>query len=164
VSSHDGKLSSILQAHFGQIQILMAVVEYRTKLHKLRRVSPYQYPPASVTRPQHFLPFTGCVYYVACKAGPSERLRVGNVEKLSWFPVMRPVMSLLCVFLHADTFHIPVWVVPGTILFPQQPDSSVIMIGPGTGCAPFRAYVEERMAQGASGKLMSHSCPRLRCY
>lgn len=145
----------------------MAVVEYRTKLHKLRRVSPYQYLPASVTSPQHFS-LTGCVYYMACKSGPSERLGVGklaaNVEKVPWFPVMRPVMSPLCVFLHAETFHIPVWVVPGTISFPQQPDSSVIMIGPGTGCAPFRAYVEERMAQEASGKLMGHSCPSLRCY
>ena len=46
---------------------------------------------------------------------------------------------------------VPVWVVPGTVTFPLQCDSAVVMIGPGTGCAPFRAYLEERVAQHAPG-------------
>ena len=35
---------------------------------------------------------------------------------------------------------------------PEDPDVPIIMIGPGTGIAPFRAYLQERQAIGAKGK------------
>lgn len=47
--------------------------------------------------------------------------------------------------------YVPVWIKAGTLTFPS-PSSEVIlpvlMVGPGTGCAPFRAYIQERVASG----------------
>lgn len=47
---------------------------------------------------------------------------------------------------------------------PADPDRDIIMIGPGTGIAPFRAFVQQRAAEGARGRnWLFFGNPRFRC-
>jgi sulfite reductase (NADPH) flavoprotein alpha-component len=49
--------------------------------------------------------------------------------------------------------HIPVFIVDNpNFRLPADPSAPVIMIGPGTGIAPFRAFLQERESIGASGR------------
>jgi sulfite reductase (NADPH) flavoprotein alpha-component len=52
-----------------------------------------------------------------------------------------PVGSTMPIFLHAN----------GNFRLPEDTTAPVIMIGPGTGIAPFRAFLEERQAKGETG-------------
>ena len=56
---------------------------------------------------------------------------------------------------HADMFlkSVPVYVQPSrTFRLPAKSETDIIMVGPGTGIAPFRAFVEHRGAEGAEGR------------
>jgi sulfite reductase (NADPH) flavoprotein alpha-component len=47
---------------------------------------------------------------------------------------------------------VPVYIQPTKHFHMPAPDAAMIMVGPGTGIAPFRAFLEERAATGAKGK------------
>ena len=53
-----------------------------------------------------------------------------------------PGQARIGVFVHSNK----------AFRLPANADTPVIMIGPGTGIAPFRAFLEERRATGAKGK------------
>ncbi|WP_353855592.1 assimilatory sulfite reductase (NADPH) flavoprotein subunit [Bacillus sp. Bos-x628] len=63
------------------------------------------------------------------------------------------VCSILCAERLKPGDKLPVFIQPNqNFKLPQDPDAPIIMVGPGTGIAPFRSFMQEREEIGASGK------------
>lgn len=101
-------IASSLLAHLNRIQILLAVVTYKTMLFKPRRG--------------------------LCS---------------SWLASLDPSKGEI---------YAPLWVKKGSLNFPEDQDTPVIMVGPGTGVAPFRSAIQERVAQGKMTNVLFFGC------
>ncbi|XP_029300133.1 NADPH-dependent diflavin oxidoreductase 1 [Cottoperca gobio] len=101
-------IASSLQAHPHRLQILVAVVRYKTKLYKPRRG--------------------------LCS---------------TWLASLDPAQGEV---------YVPLWVKKGSLKFPKEKDPPVIMVGPGTGVAPFRSALQERIAEGKNNNVLFFGC------
>ncbi|XP_068104750.1 NADPH-dependent diflavin oxidoreductase 1 [Hyperolius riggenbachi] len=100
-------IASSLQAHPDRLQILMAVVKYKTRLQEPRRGL--------------------CSTWLA-SVSPDHGVRI------------------------------PMWVKKGSLKFPSEADTPMIMVGPGTGVAPFHAAIQERAALNKTGSCLVFGC------
>lgn len=78
-----------------------------------------------------------------------------TVKTVSWTtPFKRKRVGLCSSWLAGldleQRVQIPVWFNKGSLPSPP-PSLPLILVGPGTGCAPFRGFVEERALQSKSG-------------
>ena len=87
-------------------------------------------------------------------AHPGEvHLTVGAVRYPSQGRDRKGVASTFLADRVSDPVRVKVFVQPSHgFKPPTDRDTPMIMVGPGTGIAPFRAFLEERFAQGAKGK------------
>eukprot|EP00794_Sanderia_malayensis_P015807 gene15807-17400_t len=49
---------------------------------------------------------------------------------------------------------VPLWVSDGTIRLPRDPQPPILMIGPGTGVAPFRSFIQHRILNGFKDNIL----------
>ncbi|XP_041825448.1 NADPH-dependent diflavin oxidoreductase 1 [Melanotaenia boesemani] len=101
-------IASSLKAHPNRIQILVAVVRYKTKLYKPRRG--------------------------LCS---------------NWLASLDPSQ---------EEVYVPLWLKKGSLRFPIKKETPVIMVGPGTGVAPFRSALQERIAEGKTANVLFFGC------
>src|SRR5262249_13187488 len=87
------------------------------------------------------------------KAHPAEVHLTVNVVRYD--SLSRPRKGVCSTFLadRVEAAAVPVYVHTNrNFRPPNDPGAAMIMIGPGTGIAPFRAFLEERLAIGAAGR------------
>ncbi|TYO50954.1 assimilatory sulfite reductase (NADPH) flavoprotein subunit [Bacillus sp. Y3] len=88
------------------------------------------------------------------KANDEEvHLTIGAVRYDAHGRERQGVCSILCAERLQPGDTLPVYIQHNqNFKLPQDPDTPIIMVGPGTGIAPFRSFMQEREEMGANGK------------
>ena len=88
------------------------------------------------------------------EANPEEvHLTIGAVRYETHGRERNGVCSILCSERLQPGDTLPIYIQNNqNFKLPQNPDTPIIMVGPGTGVAPFRSFMQEREETGAEGK------------
>lgn len=95
------------------------------------------------------------------KAHPDELhilMAVVRYQTKLHFPRLGVCSNWLANFDFQQGGTVPIWVKRGTIRFPPNPNTPLIMVGPGTGLAPFRSAIHERCAEGKGDLILFFGC------
>ena len=65
---------------------------------------------------------------------------------------VRKVRNSAIVFLDDEIQRVPIFVRKTTFRLPFKPSTPAILVGPGTGLAPFRGFIQDRHAVMKNGK------------
>ncbi|MBG9447097.1 assimilatory sulfite reductase (NADPH) flavoprotein subunit [Cytobacillus firmus] len=88
------------------------------------------------------------------EANPDEvHLTIGAVRYDAHGRERKGVCSILCADRLQPGDTLPVFIQHNeNFKLPENPDTPIIMVGPGTGIAPFRSFMQQREENGAEGK------------
>lgn len=118
-----------------------------------------EYPSARLT-PQEFVEQLRRLVPRLYSIASSPRLQPERVDLLvavvRYTTNNRQRLGVCSTFLadraEIDRTPVPVFLTSSHFRLPADPATDVIMVGPGTGLAPFRAFLQERAALGATGR------------
>lgn len=127
----------------------------RTALHLLELIDVHKPSPNELCR--ILLPLMPRFYSIASspKVYPHEiHLTVAFASFILQGQTHFGVGSLfLCEQAEIESTPIPIYVQPSNhFSLPEDPNTPIILIGPGTGIAPFRAFIQERLSAQAEGR------------
>ncbi|PRR92697.1 assimilatory sulfite reductase (NADPH) flavoprotein subunit [Bacillus sp. NMCN1] len=138
----------------GNEKKLKAYIAGRDLVDAARDFGPFEGTAADFTAILRKIPARLYSIASSLKANEEEvHLTIGAVRYDAHGRERQGVCSILCAERLEPGDTLPVYIQHNqNFKLPENPDAPIIMVGPGTGIAPFRSFMQEREEIGASGK------------
>ncbi|MGG1698094.1 assimilatory sulfite reductase (NADPH) flavoprotein subunit [Bacillus zhangzhouensis] len=138
----------------GNEEKLKAYIAGRDLVDAARDFGPFEGTAADFTAILRKIPARLYSIASSLKANEEEvHLTIGAVRYDAHGRERQGVCSILCAERLEPGDTLPVYIQHNqNFKLPENPDAPIIMVGPGTGIAPFRSFMQEREEVGANGK------------
>lgn len=138
----------------GNEEKLKAYLAGRDLVDAARDFGPFEVTAADFTAILRKIPARLYSIASSLKANEEEvHLTIGAVRYDAHGRERQGVCSILCAERLEPGDTLPVYIQHNqNFKLPENPDTPIIMVGPGTGIAPFRSFMQEREEVGADGK------------
>lgn len=138
----------------GNEENVKAYIEGRDLLDLVRDYGPFSVSAQEFVSILRKMPARLYSIASSLSANPDEvHLTIGAVRYDAHGRERKGVCSILCAERLQPGDTLPVYVHHNqNFKLPKDPETPIIMVGPGTGVAPFRSFMQEREETGAEGK------------
>lgn len=138
----------------GNEENVKAYIEGRDLLDLVRDYGPFSVSAQEFVSILRKMPARLYSIASSLSANPDEvHLTIGAVRYDAHGRERKGVCSILCAERLQPGDTLPVYVQHNqNFKLPKDPETPIIMVGPGTGVAPFRSFMQEREETGAKGK------------